>query len=76
MGCSEMPDYNKPLACPICEREPIHTMWEGKYKPTIHRFSCRRCGKAASGYSKEKACERWNKMVLQDLWLYGERKDE
>ncbi len=75
MGCSEMPNTNKPLACPICEKEPMYTMWEGKYKPEIHQVACGRCGKIVRGYSKQKAVERWNKMVLQDLFSYGERKD-
>ena len=76
MGCSEMPNINKPLACPICEKEPMHTKWFGQYKPEIHQLACLRCGKIVRGYSKQKAVERWNKSVLEYAFRsYGERKD-
>ncbi len=75
MGCSILPDINTPLSCQICEKAPIYTEWQGKYRPEIHQLACFKCGKIVRGYSKQKAVERWNKMVLQDLWSYGERKD-
>jgi hypothetical protein len=76
MGCDNMPDINKTLPCPICEKEPKYTMWAGQFKPEIHQVACGRCLKVARGYSKKKAVERWNKLVLEyEFCSYRERKD-
>ena len=75
MGCSNMPDINKPLPCPVCGEAPSHVEWEGQYKPVIHQLACYTCRKAVRGYSKGKAVERWNKFVLSHL-ICSEREGD
>lgn len=75
MGCSNMPN-NEPFLCPTCGKDPVYTVWEGKYRPEIHQLSCGLCRKAVRGYSRQKVVDRWNKFVLSELFVSSCGKGE
>jgi len=76
MSCDVLYDGAKPLPCSICEKAPQYVVWQKiNGNGEIHRIACHRCGKIINGRTKEHAIVRWNKLVLQTLYSYGERRE-